>query len=437
MLARTESLVSAEFQDSREHRAAVLDMLGVYYRTMGDEKRAEPLLRNALQAVENSADADLRRKVTCDLAVVLGIVGKESQATQMLQSVVFDQGASAAQSAECLAYLSDIAQGESDAPAALRYGQLALQRLHSDPHRSAFLEASILASLGDAERLSGQSNAAAQYFRQSLDYFARAGRGHGVDAIVVRNNFAIVSDASGNPKRSLELYDETLRIASENNPAAAPPATIVGNRARALELVGRYQQSRDEYARCVALSIASDTPPMRLHCLTGLAVVSRELGDVRAAQKYLQEALELSKTAVAGEAPGQVTLLIGRARIALIDGAYEEARRELDKAATQGKSVFFQMTALVTRAELNLDEGRLVEAESDARQSLALAQQAQGGMPYSNRTGMSALILGRVLGKKGDVAGSQQAIHAAIDNLSNTVDADHPMLLLARRLAPS
>jgi serine/threonine protein kinase len=436
MLARTEALVSAEFRDNREHRAAVLDMLGVYYRTVGEEKRAEPLLRTALQAVENSPDADLRRKVTCDLAMVLGIIGKEPEATQMLQSVVFDRGASAAQSAECLAYLSDIAEGESDAAAAVRYGQLALQRLHSDPHPSAFLEASILASLGDAERLSGHSNAASQYFRQSLDYFARAGRSRGVDAIVVRNNFAIVSDASGNPKRSLELYDETLRVAAENDPAAPPPATIVGNRARALELVGRYQQSRDEYGRCVSLSIASDTPPLRLHCLTGLAVVSRELGDARAAEKYLREASELSRTAVSAEAPGQVTLLIGRARIALIDGAYEEARRDLDKAATQGKSIFFQMSALVGRAELNLYEGRLAQAEADARQSLALAQQAQGGMPYSNRTGVSALMLGRVLEKKGDATGSQRAIHSAIDNLSNTVDANHPMLLLARRLAP-
>jgi hypothetical protein len=93
------------------------------------------------------------------------------------------------------------------------------------------------------------------------------------------------------------------------------------------------------------------------------------------------------------------------------------------------------MTALVPRAQLNLTEGRLTEAEADARRALTLAQNAQGGVPYSNRTGLSWLVLGRVLAKKGDRAGSSQALRAALENLSNTVDADHPMLLLARQLA--
>jgi hypothetical protein len=113
---------------------------------------------------------------------------------------------------------------------------------------------------------------------------------------------------------------------------------------------------------------------------------------------------------------------------------YRGARNDLDKAIAADKSIYLQMTALAARAELNLDEGRLPDAESDARQALALAEHAQGGMAHSNRTGLSWLILGRVLARKGDARGSQSALHAAIDNLANTVDPDHPMLLLARQL---
>ena len=94
------------------------------------------------------------------------------------------------------------------------------------------------------------------------------------------------------------------------------------------------------------------------------------------------------------------------------------------------------MTALVPRAELNLKQGRLAEAEADARKALSLAQDAQGGVTHSNRTGVSWLVLGRVLAMKGDSAGSRQAFRQALEHLSNTVDADHPMLLLARQLAP-
>ena len=53
-------------------------------------------------------------------------------------------------------------------------------------------------------------------------------------------------------------------------------------------------------------------------------------------------------------------------------------------------------------------------------------------MPHSNRTGLSWLVLGRVLAKKGDSVGSRQALLAAIEHLSDTVDPDHPQLLRAR-----
>jgi tetratricopeptide (TPR) repeat protein len=129
-----------------------------------------------------------------------------------------------------------------------------------------------------------------------------------------------------------------------------------------------------------------------------------------------------------------ITLEVARGRIALANNQLTEARANLDAVIASGNTVFYQMTALVPRAELNLEEGRLAEAEADARRALLLAQNAQGGVVYSNRTGLSWLVLGRVLAKKGDTAGSQQALRAALEHLSNTVDADHPMLLLARQL---
>jgi hypothetical protein len=40
-----------------------------------------------------------------------------------------------------------------------------------------------------------------------------------------------------------------------------------------------------------------------------------------------------------------------------------------------------------------------------------------------------------VLAKQADSVQARKAFQAAVDNLSNTVDADHPMLLRARELA--
>jgi len=435
MLARSEALVTAEFRGNREHRAAVLDMVGSYYRTVGDEKRALRLLQDASDTLKVSTDADLRRKVTCDLALTLANLGKVSEASSMLVSVINDPQSTAQQAAECLSYRSTVAEIESDAESSVNFAKAALQRLRTAANPSAAMEAGILAAIGDGERLAGHSAVAEDYFQQSLQQYARAGRERGPDATVIRNNLAIVYDATGNPKRSLELYDGILQTAAQTDPAALPPVVILGNRARALELIGRYDESRYAYNRCIELSLKGELANMRLHCMSGLAWVARELGDVKSADRYLREASELARTLVPTVGAELITLKIARGRIALANNQRAEARTNLDAAIADGNTVFYQMTALVARAELNLNEGRLAEAEADARRALLLAQNAQGGVAYSNRTGLSWLILGRVLAKKGDTAGTQQALRSALEHLSNTVDADHPMLLLVRQLA--
>ena len=56
MLARSEAVVSAEFRGNTEQRTAVLDLVGVYYRTMGDEKRAVRLLQEAFETIASSPE---------------------------------------------------------------------------------------------------------------------------------------------------------------------------------------------------------------------------------------------------------------------------------------------------------------------------------------------------------------------------------------------
>src|ERR1044071_7120461 len=110
MLERSEALVSSEYRDSPEHRAAVLDMLGLYYHTNGQDTRAEPLMRKALDAVRSSSDGDLRRKLTCDHAMSAAALGKVEESTRALNAVIDDPQTSSQQSADCLEYLAWIAQ---------------------------------------------------------------------------------------------------------------------------------------------------------------------------------------------------------------------------------------------------------------------------------------------------------------------------------------
>jgi len=84
---------------------------------------------------------------------------------------------------------------------------------------------------------------------------------------------------------------------------------------------------------------------------------------------------------------------------------------------------------------LNLAEDKVPAAESDARAALTVMRQAQGGIQYSNRTGVAWLTLGQVLQRRGASAEARAAFHNAVTHLANTVDPTYPKLVEARRLA--
>jgi hypothetical protein len=297
LVTRSEAIVNQEYRDSPEDRAAVLDVLSGYYDTKEEYPRAEELLRQALEIVKSSADFDLRRKLMCSHAATLAKVGQVPEAIRVLNSVLADPQITAQQSAGCLISLSRIAQASGDGLNALKFGQLALQRLRQDAsHTPAVLAADFLADIGNSEYLNLHNDAARQLYRQSLAKLTEAGLGLALDALVLRNN-------------------------------------------------------------------------------------------------------------------------------------------ESDAAISVSKNLYRTMKALLIRAEVNLNAGMGAAAEADAKRVLRLAGTAQGIAPYSNCTGLSWLMLGRVLKKRGDEVGARKAFQAAVENLSNTVDADHPKLLLARQLA--
>jgi serine/threonine protein kinase len=434
MLARSEALVSSEYRDHPEHRAAVLGMLGEYYHTNAKDTRAESLLREALDTVRTSPDGDLRRKLTCEYAFTLSDVGKVDEAVRMLKGVAADPQSTTQQAAECLENLAFIAQNANDSAKALKYASLALQRLQQVPHPPPVLQATFLGGMGYAEHLNGRNDVAGQFYERSLAQFAQAGRDHGPDAISVRNNWAIVNEGAGNSRRALELYDETLQIVAQNDSGAPPPAYLVSNRGRTLESLGRFREAREAYLQCAAQTAQAVTATGQAHCLLGLASTLRELGDLPAAEDNLARASAIISAAFPPGFPAAIALRVTRGRLALAKGQFAQARADLDAAIADGKTASLTATALLTRAELNLQENQPAAAKSDALRTLSLTRAAQGGMPYSNGTGLAWLMLGRALAMRGDAGRARNAFEMAVTHLSNTVDADHPMLLLAQRL---
>ncbi len=430
MLARSEALAASEFKDNADHRAAVLDVLAVHYHTAGDDVRSEHMLREALDLSRRSSDQSLRARLTCDHAVALAALGKSAEATNALLRVADDPETTGQQAATCLGYVSNIAEDTNDVGTAVKFAKQALERLEAVPHARASEEAMLLGNLGYAEHLNGRNDEAERYYQRALAKLTESGRDRSPSAVELRNNWAIVSDGSGNPRRALELYDQTLQIVAQQESGERPPPFLIGNRARALQSLGRYRESADGYSSCVAAASGS----VAAYCLSGLASVSRSLGDLAAAEEYLGRAAALLGAGGAPATPAMLALSITKAEIALSRGKLADARAILTAAMAGHKTTSAAAMALIDRAEVNLDDGKLQEAAADAREALGITEAQQGGEPYSNRTGLAWLMLARVLARQGLTAEATKALRAAVTHLSNTVDPIHPAAQQAQHL---
>jgi len=432
MLARSEALAESEFSSDPEDRAAVLDVLGTHYHTTGDDVRGERILRRAEDLARGSTDEVLTARVTCDHAITLAATGHSREASTALNRVIADERTDDRQAAECLQYLAYMAQDASDVANALKYSQEAYRRLSLLPHPRTSLEGSFLGSLGYSEYLNGRNAAADRYYRLALEKFRQAGREHSSNAVAVQNNWAIVSDGSGNSRRALELYEKTLHILAEEAPGEPPPAYLLGNRARALSNLGRYPEAVAGYSSCLRLAHGA----VQVYCLCGLAFVRRELGDLDGARSAIQEAAAAAGDVPSGS-PAVLALSILRGEIAASSGHFADAREALGAAIQGHETTASAITALTERAKVNYLDDNLEQAESDAKQALRLAQSQQGNEPYSNRTGLAWLVLAEVLQKSGRPQDARGALKEAIAHLENTVDAVHPALQRARQLQVS
>jgi len=431
MLARSEELANAEYRGNPEHRAAVLDMLAGYYHSNGDDMRAESLLRRGLSTLSTSADVDLRRKLTCDHAVVMDYAGTGGDVTGILNAVLAEPGIAPQTAAECLEYLAHVAQARGDLVGALKFAKLGLQRLYQHSAPTPATEAQYLSTIADAECANGRNDEAEKYFQRALDQLAAVGRERSPLAMTVLGNWAVMSEAAGNPRRALELTEQSLRMIAQTSPDIAPSPYVLATKARALYVLGRMQQSRSVYSACVSDKV----PRVRVYCLSGLALASNDLGELDQAEGYLQSAFQAQASIAPADGVTLAKLRTLRGRLALSHGQLAAARADLDAAIADESNMFILIPALSSRADLNLAEGRNAAAEVDARRLLALTRQAQGGIRYSNRTGLAWLALGRALANQGNSVESRKALQAAVEHLSNTVDDDHPMLQLARQLA--
>lgn len=243
-----------------------------------------------------------------------------------------------------------------------------------------------------------------------------------------------LESASGNPRAALKLYEESVQAVLERDASAHEPAILAQNRGRMLQFLGRYEEARAAYTSALATVEQGGSKILRSQILLKLASVAEDLADRATAVRYLELANGSIDASLPPASPVSTARMLVEAKLDMMDRRFDRARDRYTQVLNLTKRDPTAVEAALGRAEAELLAGDAKAAAADAHLAIDSATSLQAGVPFSHRTGLSWLLLGRASQQLGDIARAHAAFAAAVEHLSNTVDADHSALLQARQL---
>jgi CHAT domain-containing protein/tetratricopeptide (TPR) repeat protein len=202
-------------------------------------------------------------------------------------------------------------------------------------------------------------------------------------------------DASGDLKTAIELQNERLRLMKDSQLPKAFLFNIWQNKVSYAARLGRMQVARDGLAQLEKLLVQSANWPnptpiardnFRTQVLVARAVVAQQTGRYAEAEAAAREAMELAS----GLIPHEPTMNVPAGTFANV------------RDVTEGQLAAALMT-----------EGRLAEAEAEARRALLSRLQRFGH--YSPETAGDTLLLARVLFEQRRPADTEKLADAARD----------------------
>ncbi|MBS0420860.1 MAG: serine/threonine protein kinase [Proteobacteria bacterium] len=431
MVKRGEQLILADTSGDRESQASILLLLGSYRDDVGDHEEAIRMLDRGLALLKGSQDDEARARLVCGRAVAIAESQSPEAALPAIEQQLHSDRVRSSGRADCLRDRSILAMHLDDREGALRYATDALAVLKTTPLASKSQIANYTALLAQGYYGMGRNQQAFSNFAEALEMYAELGLDRGENAATARNNLAVAYQTAGMPRRALPIFEANLALSAER--VATPHPVSMINRAQSLELIGRYQEAHAAYQAGLDAEGGRDHNS-RVTFLLGLANTSRRLGDLTAAAKYLDSAAEELGPSESAGSFLSVKLAVARGMLEIARGHAAAAQSQFNHAATSPHGLTTPLDIDLGKAEANLLAGDANTAAQDARAALDKATILKGDLPWSFRSGMASLMLGRALNQMGDHQAAREAIQAAVQHLSNTVDTDHPDLVLARQL---
>jgi serine/threonine protein kinase len=439
MLDRSLQFIDIASAGKANRQAEILSTLASYYVALDNPQRANELLGRASKLAESSGDLSLQARLACDYGASLNMLGRSDEAVKIFEQWGGNPSVDGDTAGYCLQSRAVVAQNQGNAGDALTYTDFALQRVAQSDAPSARFLAELAGDRGFALHMAGRNAEADHYFESALQQFKRLGVENSRPSQVTMANWALVDYGCGDYKRGFDIYAQLLQFAEQRAGAAPVSPGLLGNYAHGLEAMGRYPEALKAYQRTFESAEKTGFIGAQAYALIGQASIHALSGELTQAQSDLDRAAAIMHGKIGDSSAVQQRRLHTQAQIDVALDRRESALFNLNKiiqvsTANNALGSSSSVNAYRLRADIQLREGKIDEAEADARKAVLIAEHLQGANRFSGDTGLAYLTLAGVLTRKPDRTRAQEALRAAIDHLTNALGEEHPDTLQSKRL---
>jgi serine/threonine protein kinase len=435
--ARSEQIVEQLGVSDARTRVVAADFVADWYLMTDQFDRADKLLTRTIDSLPADEHIAGKSTLACRRANAWAQLGRVEEAIAVVTREIARHSSDDAEISPCLHIRAQMAINLNDAQNGLQYALQALRHFDNTGQRSLRTRASLLADIGAAYSVKGMPDRAQDYYQQAFALYERVGHGDSLDAGTLLANWGVIMFAAGNPLQALDLLERSLAINRRRMVTGEHAQYSYANLGGVLRALARYREADTAYDMSLSTG-ARATPQAEVYALVGKARVAALEGRFEHAQELLQNAAARMRE---GQVPAGSS---GALAHKLVQGQVSAGRGQLSQAVTAFTEVIDNYAkldccsgpraqALVARASALVTDRQLDAAAKDAQQALTFAQRAQGQLPSSGVTGQAWLMLADVRQAQGRNAEANQAYALAVRHLVDTLGEQHPDTLRARQ----
>jgi serine/threonine-protein kinase len=435
LVERGERLMEGDAPGNPQHRAFVLGLIANLYTQLDQHAHALPLLERALDAARRGTDPLLRDSLAGRRALTLGWLGRTEEALAVTDALLSRPGAPAELRCEVHMHRAKLAHLTGDFPATLHHAAEALRWYRAAPHLPRRQEPVLQAELGWAALKNGRGEEAEQHYAAAAAAFDALGLSDSAAALQYGGTRALMYQELGDFRRSIALYDELVAAVQRATPDSPPSVYLQANRGYALAHHGRFDDAEAAYRESAELARQQGLALVRYNIRMLLVELEAMRQRSEAARQELTAAEAERDFETPEGGPAEFARQLAEAHLALCQGDPALAVKVFGDALMQREVACGTANALLGRAAAHEAAGAWELAEADAHDALEVAEKLRGPRPSSARSGLAWLALARLHARRGDTVSAQQDARAALPHLRAQLDARHPALADAQRLA--